>query len=71
MVEINGVANADSLGGGINDCVSAVVCCRYELMLNPSCVRKSHVLHGPGLLWMANLHPIGLNSVASYLIGPL
>ena len=65
MVELDGAANADSLGGGINDYVAAVVCCRDEPMLNPSCAQKSDVLHGPGLLWMATLHPIGMNSVAS------
>ena len=64
MAELDGVANADSLGGGIKDCVAEVVC-RAESMLNPSRVWKSHVFHGPGLLWMATLHPIGMNVVAS------
>ena len=65
MVEINGVANADSLGGGINDYVAAVVCCRDWPMLNPSRALKSQVLCGPCLLWMESLHLMGLNGVAS------
>ena len=32
-------------------------------MLKPSQVRKSHDLRVPGLLWMATLHPMGMNGV--------
>ena len=40
-------------------------------MLNLLYAQKSHVLRVPVLLWMATLHPIGLNGVTLKLIGPL
>ena len=62
MVELDGVYDADSLGGGIYGIVAAVVV-RTEPMLNPSRARKSHDLHIQGLLWMAHFHPMVLNGV--------
>ena len=45
MVEIDGVANADSLGGGIDNCVTAVV---VEVRSNAESVPCAEFL---GLVW--------------------
>ena len=64
MVELYGVDNADRLGDGIYNFVTAVVV-DGRANANPSCAQKYQVLCGPGLLWMETFHPMGLNGVAS------
>ena len=55
MVELDGVADADILGGCIYKFVVALVV-GGKPILNLSRAQKSHDFRVLGLLWMANFH---------------